>query len=255
MTSYPDLRGRTALVTGGNRGIGRAIALALAGEGVDVAIVGHSHAEDAAATAKALADVGVRSRYALADVSDAADVADLVSDTIDAFGRIDILVNCAGGFAVRQTLLETTEEQWDALVAVNLKSAFLCCKAVLPGMIERGWGRIVNISSGTGRMPTHLTSTAYAASKAGMLGLTRHLAREVAAHGVTVNATAPGTTPTDRAAGLSTPQRRAAAAAATPMGRLAQPHEQAGAVVFLASEAASYITGATIDVNGGKLML
>ncbi|WP_162605385.1 SDR family NAD(P)-dependent oxidoreductase [Jiangella ureilytica] len=255
MTSYPELRGKAALVTGGNRGIGRAIALGLAGEGVDVAVVGRGHAEDAASTAKQIAELGVRGHYSLGDVSSADDVTRFIGEAVDAIGTIDILVNCAGGFLTRQTLLETSEDDWDRLLAVNLKSAYLCCRAVLPAMIERGWGRIVNVSSGTGRMPNHLTSTAYAASKAGMLGLTRQLAWEVAKDGVTVNAIAPGTTPTDRAKGLSTPERRAAAAAATAMGRVGAPEDQAGAVVFLASDAASYITGATIDINGGKLML
>lgn len=255
MTSYPDLRGKCALVTGGNRGIGRAIAHALAHEGVDVAVVGRSHAEDAEAAAAEVAERGVRSHFALADLTLGSEVDRVLGETLDALGRIDILVNCAGGFMQRRTLLETTEEDWDGVITANLRSAFLVTKGALPGMIERGWGRIVNISSGSGRMPTHVTATAYATSKAGLLGFTRHLAREVAEHGITVNATAPGTTVTGRSASLATPERRAAAAASTPIGRVSEAHEQAGAVVFLASEAAAYITGATIDINGGKIML
>jgi NAD(P)-dependent dehydrogenase (short-subunit alcohol dehydrogenase family) len=152
-------------------------------------------------------------------------------------------------------VIDTDEAEWDLILAVNLKSAFLCSKAVLPGMIERRWGRIINISSEVGRMPVALTAAHYAASKAGLLGFTRHLAREVAASGVTVNATAPGTTYSPRVRGSLSPELERWNVSLTPIGRIAEVGEQVGAVLFLASDAAGYITGATLDVSGGKVML
>jgi NAD(P)-dependent dehydrogenase (short-subunit alcohol dehydrogenase family) len=153
-------------------------------------------------------------------------------------------------------VIDMPEAEWDAIVDLNLKSAFLCSKAVLPGMIERRWGRIVNISSELGRMPLRVLHAGYAAAKAGMLGLTRHLALEVAEYGINVNATCPGTTYSPRIRALyDTPEKQAWVTGQVPLGRVAEPEEQAGIVAFLCSDAAAYITGATIDVAGGKLML
>lgn len=255
MTSYPDLRTRVALVTGGNRGIGRAIARALGAEGVNVAIVAHRHAEEAASVAAEIEQGGARAFSTLADLTTGAEAERVVREAADRLGPVEILVNCAGGFPASRLVVDTGEDEWDAILAVNLKSAFVCSKAVLPGMMERGWGRIINISSEVGRMPVALTAAHYAASKAGMLGLTRHLAREVASYGITVNATAPGTTYSERVRGRASPEFVANASRLTPAGRIGEVDEQAGIVVFLASEAAGYITGATIDVSGGKVML
>ena len=255
MATYSELRGKVALVTGANTGIGEAIAHKLAEQGVEVAVAGSRRPGEAERVAEALRVSGVRSIAAAADLTRGAEAERLVREATEQLGKIDILVNCAGGFWARRLVVETDEEEWDHILAVNLKSAFLCSKAVLPGMIERRWGRIINISSEAGRMPVAFTAAHYAAAKAGMLGLTRHLAREVAEYGITVNATAPGTTWSDRVRGAMTPEREAGMVALTPIGRIAEAGEQAGIVVFLASDEAGYITGATIDVSGGKVML
>jgi NAD(P)-dependent dehydrogenase (short-subunit alcohol dehydrogenase family) len=255
MAMYPELRGKVALVTGGNTGIGEAIAHRFAQQGTAVAVGGSRNPERAERVAEGLRSAGARAVAIGADLTHGAEAERLVRETTEQLGPVDILVNCAGGFWARHTVVETDEEEWDHVIAVNLKSAFLCSRAVLPAMIERRRGRIINISSEAGRMPVAFTSASYAAAKAGMLGLTRHLAREVAEHGITVNATAPGTTWSDRVRGNMTPEREAGMVALTPIGRIAEADEQAGIVVFLASDDAAYITGATVDVSGGKVML
>jgi 3-oxoacyl-[acyl-carrier protein] reductase len=256
MTSYPELHGKTAVVTGSSTGIGEAIALALAREGVNVVVNGRSNREAALRVAGEVQELGARSIAVIADVSRPDEVARLQAEAESAFGGVDVLVNNAGGFPARRRLTEIPEDEWDQIVDVNLTSAFLCSRAALPGMLSRGWGRIVNISSTMGRTVIGLSAAHYAASKHGMLGFTRHLAREVAAQGVTVNATCPGTTVSDRILSLyDTPERQQRAISITPIGRLAEPDEQAGVVVFLCSNAASYITGATIDVSGGRVTL
>jgi NAD(P)-dependent dehydrogenase (short-subunit alcohol dehydrogenase family) len=160
------------------------------------------------------------------------------------------------GFPQRRLVVETPDEEWDEIINLNIRSAFLCSKAVLPGMLERHWGRIINVSSEVGRMPMVFTAAHYAAGKAGLLGFTRHLAKEVAGDGITVNATCPGTTFTDRVRSIyDTQERIEKLEAITPIGRLGEPEEQTGTIVFLCSDAASYITGATIDVSGGKVMM
>ena len=255
MATYPELRGKVVLVTGGNTGIGEAIARRFAQQGADVAVSGSRHPEQTEGVAETLRAAGGRAVAIAADLTRGVEAERLLRETTDALGTVDVLVNCAGGFGARKLVVDTDEDDWDHILAINLKSAFLCSKAVLPGMIERRWGRIINISSEAGRMPVAPTAAHYAASKAGLLGFTRHLAREVAEHGITVNATAPGTTWSDRVRNAMTPEREASMVAMTPLGRIAESDEQAGIVVFLASDQASYITGATIDVSGGKVML
>src|SRR5438105_6664529 len=256
MARYPELTGKNAIVTGGSTGIGEAICYALAESGVNVVVNGQRHAEAAGHVAARVRERGVRAVSALADVSHSDDAQRLYEQAVAELGDVDILINGAGGFPQMRQLVDTPEDEWDDVINRNLKSAFLCCKVVLPRMLERRWGRIVNISSDAARMPIRLTAAHYAASKAGLLGLTRHLAREVADRGVTVNATCPSTTRSPRIEALyGTEAEAAAAISLTPIGRLAEPGDQAGVVAFLCSNEAAYITGATIDVSGGKITL
>jgi len=256
MPIYSELKGKSAIVTGGSAGIGAAICLALADQGVNVLVNGKSHREAADKIAGAALQKGVKAVVELADVTRSAEVMRMLASAEVAFGQVDVLINNVGGFPQRRTVVETPEEEWDEIINLNLRSAFLCSKAVLPGMLERGWGRIINVSSEVARTPVVFTAAHYAAGKAGLLGFTRHLAKEVAARGITVNATCPSTTFSERIRRLyDTPERIAQLEALTPIGRVANPEDQAGLVVFLCSDAASYITGATIDVSGGKVMM
>lgn len=252
---YPDLNGKTVIVTGGNTGIGQAIASRFAEQQVKLVIVGSRHPLKTERLSAELKKIDPDVLPLTADLTRGTEARRMVSEVLDRFGKIDVLVNCAGGFYGRKTVMETDEREWDEIIDINLKSTFLCSKAVLPGMIERGWGRVINISSEAGRTAVALTAAHYAAAKAGVLGFTRHLAREVAQHGVTVNATAPSTTFSDRVRSITNEDFMQAALRITPIGRIAEADEQAGIVVFLASEGASYITGATIDVAGGKVMM
>jgi 3-oxoacyl-[acyl-carrier protein] reductase len=188
------------------------------------------------------------------DATSAAQIETAVDGVVTRWGRLDVLVNNAGGFAVMRAFEDTTEAEWDAILRSNLTSAFLMSKAVLPTMRRQQAGRIVNLSSvvargGAVRVPAH-----YAAAKAGVIALTRMLALEVADTGITVNAVAPGTTATDRVLAARSPEDTARVAAAVPLGRLGRPAEIADAILYLASDAASFITGAVLDVNGGQEM-
>ncbi len=247
MSEY--LVGRTALVTGAARGIGLAIASALAGGGANVALVD----VDAAALNRAARLASQDALPIQADVSRRDDVQRSVDTTVERFGGLDILVNNAGicpltGFA------EIDENEWDRVLAVNLKGAFLCCQAALPYLRRSGrQGRIVNVASVAGQMGGVAIGAHYAASKAGLIGLSKSLARLLAADGVTVNCVAPGTTETDLTASWSE-SVKASVRAQIPMGRFIQAEEVAKAVEFLCSPMAGAITGATIDVNAGLLM-
>ena len=239
------LTGRIALVTGASRGIGRAAALALAQAGADVAVNYRANADSALQVAAGIAALGRRAFAVQADVSSSVDVAHLVRTVEEHLGGIDILVNNAG-IARAQPLAEITEEDWDQLIAVNLKACFLVTQAVLPGMRARRWGRIVNISS----VAAHLGGVVgphYAASKAGMLGLTHSYAALLAHEGITANAISPALIETDmvRTNLNATPAR-------IPIGRFGAVNEVADVVVMLAENA--YITGQTIHVNGGWYM-
>lgn len=236
------LASRTALVTGASRGIGRAIALALAAAGANVAVNYRERRAEAEGAVNAIQALGRKAVALPADVSRADAVAALVRAAESALGPIDILVNNAG-IAVRRGLDELTEEDFDRTLAVNLKSAFLCTQAVLAGMRERGWGRIVNISSGAAR-GAGLVGAHYNASKAGMEGLTRGYAARLAKEGVTVNAVAPSLIETEMIA-----DHRKQAAARIPVGRLGTGEEVAAVVVMVAANA--YMTGQTVQVNGG----
>ena len=238
---------RVAFVTGGAQGIGRAIALAFARAGVDVAIADLNPDGVGAAVAE-LEGTGRRAWGFTGDVSSLAFAQEAVEKTVAAAGALHVLVNNAG-ITRDGLLLRMKPEDWDAVLRVNLTGSFNFCKAVVPGMIRQRWGRIVNISSVVGAMG-NAGQVNYAASKAGLLGLTKSLAREVASRGVTVNAVAPGFI--DTAMTLALPDKaREALLGQIPAGRLGQAADVAAAVLYLASEGAGYVTGQVLHVNGG----
>ena len=241
-----DPRNRVALVTGGSRGIGKAIALALARAGAAVAVNYRARGEEAAAVVEAIHGSGGQAVAIAADVSVAGAVQMMVHEVEARLGPVDILVNNAGMAALRG-LDDITEEDFDRAIAVNLKSAFLCTQAVLPGMRARRWGRIVNISSIGARTGSGAVSIAYGASKAGLEGMTRAYALRLAPEGVTVNAVAPGLVDTD----MGKPLIEAGVTARIPVGRPGTGDEIAQAVMLLVGDA--YITGQTLAVNGGSL--
>ena len=256
MARYPELAGKVAIVTGGSTGIGKAIARDLAQEGVKVMITARQNRERAEQAVSELRAEGGEVAYVIGDAAKKSDVEQLVRETEQKFGPVDILVNNAGGFKQRGPVWELSEEEWDDVINSNLKSAYLCTVAVLPAMVQRGWGRIINVSSESGRMPVVKLAANYSASKAGMIGFSKHVALEVAGTGVTVNATAPATTWSERVQGVyGGDEARKMIESKAPMGRLAMPEEQAPIVTFLCSNGASYINGATIDVAGGKVMI
>lgn len=241
-----ELQNRVALITGASRGIGKAIALALAEAGATVAVNYRERSDEAEAVTEAIRKSGGRAAAFGADVSQRGAVQDMVRDIEERLGAIDILINNAGMAAVR-SLDDITEEDFDRSIAVNLKSAFLCTQAVLPGMRARRWGRVVNLSSIGARVGAGSVSVAYGAAKAGVEGLTRAYALRLAPHGVTVNAIAPGLIDTE----MGKPLLDAGVAARIPVGRAGAGSEIAQAVLLLVRN--SFMTGQTIAVNGGSL--
>ena len=243
-----SLQGKCALVTGGSRGIGRAVCLELARQGARVAVNYAGNAAAAEATVGACAALGAEAFALRADVADAAACEAMVKEVLARFGRLDILVNNAG--VTRDGLMPMMKEaDWDAVLDTNLKGAFHCMKAVYRPMMKQKYGRVVNLSSIVG-LRGNAGQANYAASKAGLIGLTKSMAKELAARNVTVNAVAPGFIDTDMTAAL--PEKaREAMLTAIPMGRLGQAEDVAKAVAFFAGDDAAYITGQVLCVDGG----
>ena len=244
------LHTRMALVTGGARGIGRAIALAFAREGATVAILDR-RGDLAEQTAQEVAALGARSCEVAADVGDEAEVKAAVAHVESVFGRIDILVNNAG-IDTTSRVIDMPVEMWDDMIRVNLRSIFLCTRAVLPGMTQRKWGRIINVSSQLAHKGA-ADMAHYAAAKAGVLGFTRSLAYEVARDGITVNAICPGPIDTDLFRNIPEAWRKNKLAE-LPIGRAGTVDEVAPTAVLLASDEGSYYIGASLNPNGGDVM-
>lgn len=246
-----NLIGKTAVVTGGSRGIGRAICLELARQGANIALCYAGNEAMAAETVAACETLGAQAIALRCDVSDAGAVKTLVDAALTRFGRIDILVNNAG-ITRDGLLMMMKEESFDAVVDTNLKGTFLCIKAVSRSMMKQRSGRIINLSSVVG-LHGNAGQVNYAASKAGVIGLTKSAAKELASRGITVNAVAPGFIDTDMTSALPE-QTRIDLLGTIPAGRLGSVEEVAKAVAFLASDAAAYITGQVLAVDGGMSM-
>ena len=243
--------GRVAIITGGGRGIGRAVALRLASEGAGVAISYRSNDETAEAAAEEVRTAGVRCEIFKGDVSSPDDVAALVKGVNDAFGRIDILVNNAG-LTRDNLMMRMKEEEFDEVISTNLKGTYLCTRAVLRPMIRARWGRIVNVSSVVGLVGNPGQAN-YAASKAGIIGFTKSVAREVAQRNITANVVAPGYVETELTGGLPE-EIKDQIRGQVPIGRFGEAGEVAEVVAFLAGEGAGYVTGQTVAVDGGMTM-
>ncbi|HLL70976.1 MAG TPA: SDR family NAD(P)-dependent oxidoreductase [Pyrinomonadaceae bacterium] len=257
------LKGKIALITGGGRGIGRAVALAFAREGADVAVVARTAGEVARVASEVKEECGVQTMHATCDVSDAGEVARVVALVAETFGRgCDILVNNAG-IAESAPVTKTDDAHWRRHLAINLDGTFYCTRAALPSMIERGWGRIINIASIAGKTGAPYIA-AYSASKHGVVGLTRSVALEMALKGITVNAICPGYVDTDMTTRaveqIETKTGRTAADALeaikrmSPQNRLVTPEEVAALALLLASEEGRGINGQAINVDGGSVL-
>ena len=242
-----DLSGRVALVTGSTRGIGRAIATTLAGAGAKVAVVGRERAR----AEEAASQLGGEARGFACDVADTASVAALVEEVERSFGALDILVNNAG-LTRDNLLMRIKDADWDAVLDANLRGAFASIRAASRGMMKRRYGRIINIASIVG-ITGNKGQANYAASKAGLIGLTKSVAKELASRNILCNAVAPGFIETDMTAAM-TAEARTAMSAQIPLERLGKPEDIAGTVAFLASEHAAYITGQVFVVDGGMVM-
>ena len=248
------LKGQVALITGASSGIGRATAEAMAREGARVGVNYCKNLAGAEQTAETIRQAGGEALVVRADVTRAAEVLAMVDAVRKDWGRIDILVNNAGDLIARRSLTDMTEEYWDQIMALNLKSAFLCVRAVWQEMAARKSGCIINVSSIAGRNGGGPGAAAYAAAKGGLLTYTKGLAKELAPHGIRVNGIAPGVIATPYHERYSPGEVFQRFMASIPLGRAGTSEEVADVIVFLASPAARYITGETLEVNGGMLM-
>jgi 3-oxoacyl-[acyl-carrier protein] reductase len=250
---YPDLAGKVAVVTGGSRGIGAATAAALAGNDVAVAVVGRDAAA-LTAVASQISDHGGSAIPIVADCTMPADLAAMVQAVTAQLGPPDILAAFAGGNGMPVPTDAETPEHWRMVIETDLNSAFYTVRAVLPAMTERGRGVIITMSSAAARQAAQ-SAAAYAAAKAGVIAFTRHLAGEMAPRGIRANCVAPSAVENDKMRAWMSADQRAALGASFPLGRLGQPADVAAAALFLASDVSSWITGATLDIAGGKIML
>ena len=255
MHNYFDMTGKVALVTGASSGIGAATAMLLAELGAQVAIGYYGNPAGAGQVLSKIHAGGGKAISVRADVTQAREIAELAAAVKAQLGPIDILVNNAGSLMQRMRILEVKDETWDEIQDLNLKSAVLCAQAVAPSMIERKRGAIVNVSSIAGRNGGGPGAGAYASAKGGLISFTKSLAKELAPHGVRVNAVSPGVIDTPFHERFSTPEMMRNFVTAIPLGRVGTPAECASVIVFLASDAAAYVVGETIEVNGGQLML
>jgi 3-oxoacyl-[acyl-carrier protein] reductase len=252
--TFPDLAGKVAVVTGGSKGIGAATARMLVANGARVAV----NARDQAgidATVERLRSMGGEAVGVSADCSDGAGVERLRERVEAELGPADLLIAFAGGFGTFARVQETTEAEWRAVIDSNLTATFLTVRAFLPGMLERRRGAIVTMASNAGRFLDMPLTSSYAAAKAGIVMFTRHLALEAAPHGVRANCVAPATVLSERVARLLSPERQAEVARMSPLGRMGTPDDVAVVACFLASDATSWMTGVTVDVAGGRIML
>jgi 3-oxoacyl-[acyl-carrier protein] reductase len=250
-TARQDLEGQVAIVTGGAGGIGEATARLLAEQGARVAIF-EKDEQRGKAVAEALRDLGNGASFHRCDVTRGEQVEAAVRATLEQYGQIDVLANVVGGTTML-TFWEMTEDDWDRVVDFNLRSQFLCSRAVVPHMIERRSGAIVNVSSGRGATPAP-GHAPYSTAKAGVIGLTRTMAAELAPHGIRVNAVAPGITLTARSRSHYTDEAWARLMASQPLGRASEPEDIAEAIAFLAGPRSRNITGQVLFVNGGSFM-
>ena len=255
MDDYLNLSDKIALVTGASSGIGAATAKAFAELGAHTAISYHHNQEGAEKIRDEIARAGRKTIAIRADVREAQQIRAMVERATEELGPIDILVNNAGSLVERVSNLEISEERWNEVLNLNLTSALLCSQAVAPSMIERKCGAIINVVSIAGRTGGGPGAGAYAAAKAGLIALTKSLAKELAPHGVRVNAISPGVIDTPFHEVFSTPEMIRSFVGSIPLGRIGTPEECARVIAFLASDAASFVVGETIEVNGGQLML
>lgn len=254
MANYPELAGRSALITGAAQGIGAETARLFAAQGCKVAVV-DIDADNGNTVAAAISKTGGVAQAFKCDITDATSVEQTIAGIVQAFGGIDIVINCAGGYKQLATVEDMSIEEWDRTVALNLRSVFLICKMAIPQLKKSKAGRIINVSSISGRTVHAASSPAYGAAKAGVTQLTRFLAYQLGPDNITANAIAPITTLTPRVAALRTEADIERIASQVPLRRLAVPEDHAQAMLFLASDAAAYINGVVLDVNGGRVMM
>ncbi len=254
MANYPELQDRVALITGAAQGIGAETARLFAAQGCRVAVV-DIDAENGSKVAAAITQAGGTAQAFRTDITDVTSVEQCIDSVVQALGGIDIVINCAGGYGRLATVEDMSIDEWDRTVALNLRSVFLICKMAIPQLKKSKAGRIINVSSISGRTVHAASSPAYGAAKAGVTQLTRFLAFQLGPDNITANAIAPITTLTARVAALRTGADIERIASQVPLRRLAVPEDHAQAMLFLASDAAAYINGVILDVNGGRVMM